>query len=51
MGRYPVLNLTLKSAKQEDFETACFVLQAEIASEFDRYRTIIERGKERITPK
>ena len=51
MGRYPVLNLTLKSAKQEDFETACFVLRAEIASEFDRHRAIIEQGKERITPK
>lgn len=50
MGKYPVMNLTLKSAKQENFETACYALQAEIASEFDRHRNFIEQGKERITP-
>lgn len=51
MGMYPVINLTLKSAKQEDFETAYYMLQVEIASEFDRHRNIIENGKERLTPK
>ncbi|MEY8413836.1 AAA family ATPase [Lachnospiraceae bacterium 62-26] len=51
MGKYPVLNLTLKSAKQENFESACYELQAEIASEFDRHRNIIEQEKERLTPK
>ena len=51
MGKYPVMNLTLKSAKQEDFENAYYVLQAEIASEFDRHRTVIEQGRERLTTK
>ena len=51
MGKYPVMNLTLKSAKQGNFENAYYELQAEIASEFDRHRNIIEQEKERITPK
>ena len=51
MGKYPVLNLTLKSAKQENFESSYYELQAEIASEFDRHRNIIEQEKERITSK
>ena len=51
MGKYPVLNLTLKSAKQENFESSYYELQAEIASEFDRHRDIIEQEKERITSK
>lgn len=51
MGKYPVMNLTLKSAKQENFESAYYALQAEIASEFDRHRNIIEQGRERITSK
>ena len=51
LGKYPVLNLTLKSATQENFESACYELQAEIASEFDRHRNIIEQEKERLTPK
>lgn len=51
MGKYPVINLTLKSAKQEDFEASYYALQAEIAAEFDRHRDIMEQGKEWITPK
>lgn len=51
MGMYPVMNLTLKSAKQENFETAYYTIQAEIASEFDRHRNIIEWGKEQLTSK
>ena len=51
MGKYPVMNLTLKSAEQEDFEDSYYAVQAEIASEFDRHRDIIERGKERLTSK
>ncbi|MCI8490501.1 MAG: AAA family ATPase [Lachnospiraceae bacterium] len=51
MGMYPVINLTLKSAKQESFAMAYYTIQAEIASEFDRHRTIIEQGKERLTLK
>ncbi len=51
MGMYPVINLTLKSAKQENFETAYYTIQAELASEFDRHRNIIEQGKGRLTSK
>ncbi|HBA46726.1 MAG TPA: AAA family ATPase [Lachnospiraceae bacterium] len=51
MGRYPVMNLTLKSAKQENFETAYYMMQSEIASEFDRHRDIVEKGREKLTLK
>ncbi len=51
MGMYPVINLTLKSAKQEDFENAYYTMQVEIASEFDRHRSVIETGKEKLTQK
>lgn len=51
MGKYPVMNLTLKSARQENFEMAYYMMQSEIASEFDRHRDIIEKGKERLTLK
>ena len=51
MGMYPVINLTLKSAKQEDFENAYYTLQVEIASEFDRHRSVIETGREKLTQK
>lgn len=51
MGKYPVINLTLKSAKQEDFETAYYMIQAELASEFERHREIVERGKQSLAVK
>ena len=51
MGKYPVINLTLKSAKQEDFETAYYMIQAELASEFERHREIIEHGKQSLAVK
>ena len=51
MGMYPVINLTLKSAKQEDFENAYYTMQVEIASEFDRHRSVIETGREKLTQK
>lgn len=51
MGIYPVMNLTLKSAKQENYENACYALFSEIAVEFDRHRSIIEQGKDKITLK
>ena len=50
MGSCPVLNLTLKSAKQEDYDTVCYMMRSEIASEFDRHRDILERGRELLTP-
>ena len=49
MGAYPVVNLTLKSAKQEDFEMSYYAMQVELASEFDRHRNIVENGKEQLT--
>lgn len=51
MGKYPVINLTLKSAKQEDFETAYYMIQAELAAEFERHREIVERGKQNLAVK
>ena len=42
MGSYPVINLTLKSAKQPAFESACAKLKGEIAEEFKRHRYILE---------
>lgn len=51
MGTYPVINLTLKSAKREDYEAACYAVRAEIAVEFERHRNIIMRGKEKISHK
>lgn len=43
MGGYPVINLTLKSAKQPTFETACGKLKEEIAEEFQRHRYILTK--------
>lgn len=51
MSMYPVMNLTLKSAKQKEFETACYMLQTEIAAEFERHRKLVEEGKERLAPR
>lgn len=48
MGIYPVINLTLKSAKQKDFNTAYYMIQTAIASEFERHRAFVERGRERL---
>jgi len=46
MGAYPVLSLTLKSAKQEDFVTAYYMIQTAICTEFERHRGIVECRKE-----
>ena len=51
MGQYPVLNLTLKSAKQEDFGKAYYMIQKAVAVEFERHRSIVERQRERIAQK
>ena len=37
MGKYPVIKLSLKSAKQPDFIEAALQLRDEIVSEFDRH--------------
>lgn len=49
-GSCPVLNLTLKSAKQENYEIAWYMMRSEIAAEFDRHRDMVERGRECLTP-
>lgn len=51
MGKYPVINLTLKSAKQPDFESAYYTIQAEIAAEFERHRASIEHGRDLLSAK
>ena len=45
MGDYPVINLTLKSAKQPSFESAYGKLRDDIADEFQRHQYIMESGK------
>ena len=37
MGKYPVIKLSLKSAKQPDYKTAVLQLRNEIVAEFDRH--------------
>lgn len=41
MGKYPVISLTLKSAKQGSFEMAYTMLTREISAEFERHRFIL----------
>lgn len=45
MGRYPVINLTLKSAKQPTFASAHRKLKREISEEFMRHRYVLESDK------
>ena len=42
MGKYPVIMLSLKSAKQEDFAQAFAALKEEIAGEFGRHSYILK---------
>ena len=46
MGKYPVMNLTLKSAKQEDYDVAYYMIQNAVSTEFERHRRLVEAGKE-----
>ncbi len=45
MGRYPVIKLSLKSAKQPDFYTAFMKLRDEIIGEFRRHRYLKDSEK------
>lgn len=45
MGRYPLINLTLKSAKQNTFESAYYKIKEEISGEFKRHRILLDSGK------
>lgn len=51
MCRYPVINLTLKSAKQEDFDMAFYMVQNAVSAEFERHRELVECGKDRLSQK
>ncbi len=42
MGKYPVISLSLKSAKQPDFDMAYKSLLDEIAKEYERHRYVLE---------
>lgn len=42
MGKYPVINLSLKSAKQSDFKTAVVKLMEEITWEFARHDYLMD---------
>ena len=45
MGKYPVINLSLKSAKQPDFKAAFKALRDEIKSEYARHNYILDSNK------
>ena len=45
LGNYPVINLTLKSAKQPGFESAYSKLRKAIADEFQRHQYILSDRK------
>lgn len=45
MGLYPVFQLTLKSAKQENYDTAYYMIQNAISTEFERHRSFVEKGR------
>ncbi len=42
LGKYPVIFLTLKSAKQPDFDMAYHILTESIEKEFDRHRYVLD---------
>ena len=44
MGKYPVISLSLKSAKQPDYEMAYKQLLKELIGEFKRHRYILGKG-------
>ena len=46
MGQYPVISLSLKSAKQPDFELAFTMLKSQIADEFCRHHGVADRLEE-----
>ncbi|MFP3155052.1 ATP-binding protein [Lachnospiraceae bacterium ZAX-1] len=53
LGKYPVISLTLKSGKQNDFEKSFYTLKESIAFEFERHlyavdKLVLEGDKERF---
>ena len=49
MGMYPVFELTLKSAKQEDYDMAYYMIENAVIMEFERHRGIVESKKEMLS--
>lgn len=45
MGKYPVINVTFKSAKQDQFESAYYKIKEEIAREYKRHDLLLESEK------
>ena len=45
MGKYPVIFLSLKSAKQPEYEMAYNMLKKQICEEYDRHRYVLECDK------
>lgn len=45
MGKYPVINLTLKSAKQGTFESAYYKIREEVAAEFSRHKEVLKSDR------
>jgi hypothetical protein len=42
MGKYPVINITLKAGKQPDFEVAYALLRRQVAYEYERHSFILK---------
>jgi hypothetical protein len=49
MGKYLVINASLKSAKQPNFEFAYISIRRRIAEEYKRHEYILESEKEQLT--
>lgn len=45
MGKYAVFGLTLKSAKQESYDMAMYMIRSAVSAEFERHRPAVEAGK------
>ena len=49
MGRYPLFSLTLKSAKQESYDMALYMIRNAVGTEFERHRAVVEAGKDALS--
>lgn len=49
MGQFPIINLTLKSARQREFDTASYMIQGAISSEYQRHKNQIAQGKQTLS--
>lgn len=50
MGKYPVFSLTLKSAKQENYDMAMYMIRSAVSTEFERHRAVVESAKDALSP-